>query len=179
MLFFYIFTSPVTLTAPNRQLCKTIKITKTALIILATIFYQRSYAAYHLFSNSVLITGALYAAFAAGYGRSNHWQFCPCTAALSGYRAVWLSVLLATRVKWNYHYFSGAIRLACYTGNRDGILQLRYEANYFLLLAKAQKSALLFPQSLFKPSAMSLENLLCYFSGYFNTVHNQLSSSSH
>lgn len=140
MLFFYIFTSPVTLTAPNRQLCKTIKITKTALIILATIFYQRSYAAYHLFSNSVLITGALYAAFAAGYGRSNHWQFCPCTAALSGYRAVWLSVLLATRVKWNYHYFSGAIRLACYIGNRDGILQLCYEANYSFCFWPRHKS---------------------------------------
>lgn len=40
------------------------------------------------------------------------------------------------------------------------------------------KAALLFPQSLFKPIAMSLETLLGYFSGYFNIVHAQLSSPS-
>lgn len=137
----HIFTSPFPLIAPNRQLCQAIKATEKALTFLATIFHQRSCAAYHLFSNNVLITGALYAAFAAGYGWSNpNWQFCPHTAALSGYRAVWLSVLLATRVKWNYHYFSGAICLACYTGNRDGRLQLCCEANYSFCLWPRHKS---------------------------------------
>lgn len=138
----HIFTSPVTLAAPSRQLCQTIKATKRALAVLATIFYQRSYAACHLFSNNVWITGALYAAFAAGYGWSNpNWQFCPCTAALSGYRAVWLSVLLATRVKWLYHYFSEAVCLACYTRIRDGILQLCCEANYSFCFWTRHKSS--------------------------------------
>lgn len=135
----HIFASPVTLTAPNRQLCQTIKATKKALTVLATIFYQRSYTAYHLFCNNVLITGALCADFAAGYGWPNpSWQFCPCTAALSGYRAVWLGVLLATRVKWNYHYFSGAI---CYTRNKDGILQLCCEAKYSFCFWPRHKSS--------------------------------------
>lgn len=61
---------------------------------------------------------------------------------------------------------------------RWNITTLLWSQLLFLLLAKAQKSSLLFPQSLFKPSAISLETLLCYFSGYFNTVHAQLSSSS-
>lgn len=61
---------------------------------------------------------------------------------------------------------------------RWNITTLLWSQLLFLLLAKAQKSSLLFPQSLFKPSAISLETLLCYFSGYFNIVHAQLSSSS-
>ena len=108
----------------------------------------------------------------------------PCTAVLSGYRATRLSILLATSVKWNYRYFSKAVCLACYTGNSDEILQLCCEADHLFCfwpcsLGKARKSAFLFPQSLFKLSAMSLESFLCYFSRSFSIVHAQLASSSH